>query len=62
MFVKPASGLLVPNPEAAPGLPRHLAAEGADVPDTEYWRRRLADGDVVAVEADAPRRKKDSAS
>jgi hypothetical protein len=54
MLIKPAPGLLVPNPEAAPGVPRHLAAEGAEVPDTEYWRRRLADGDVLLAEADAP--------
>lgn len=36
----------------------HLPAAGAEVPDTEYWRRRLRDGDVVKVapeaEASAP--------
>lgn len=48
MFVKPAQpDLLVANPEARPPMPRHLPPEGAEVPDTEYWRRRLADGDVV---------------
>lgn len=48
MFVKPAKpDMRIANPEALPPLPRHLAAEGAEVPDTEYWRRRLADGDVV---------------
>jgi hypothetical protein len=52
MFVKPATpDLLVANPEARPPMPRHLPAEGAEVPDTEYWRRRLADGDVVPVGA-----------
>ncbi len=46
MRVKPASeNLLVRDPERK----GHLPAEGAEVPDTEYWRRRLADGDVVAV-------------
>lgn len=50
MFVKPARPeLLVANPEALAPLPRHLPAAGAEVPDTEYWRRRLADGDVVAA-------------
>lgn len=49
MFVKPAPGLLVGDPEARPPMPRHLPATGAEVPDTEYWRRRLADGDVVAA-------------
>lgn len=57
MFVKPADGLLVPNPDAAPGLPRHLAPAGAEVPDTEYWRRRLADGDVLPAEPELPRRR-----
>lgn len=28
-----------------------LDIEGADVPDNQYWRRRLRDGDVVRVEA-----------
>ena len=31
-----------------------LDIEGADVPDNQYWRRRLRDGDVVRVEAPAP--------
>jgi len=48
MFVRPAHpDLLVANPEARPPMPRHLPPEGAEVPDTEYWRRRLRDGDVV---------------
>ena len=52
MFVKPAHpDLLVANPEALPPMPRHLPAEGADVPDTQYWRRRIADGDVILVPA-----------
>jgi hypothetical protein len=47
MRVRPAKpGLLIPDPEA-PAHDRWLPAEGRDVPDTEYWRRRLADGDVV---------------
>ncbi len=50
MFVKPATpDLLVANPEAIAPMPRHLPAEGAEVPDTEYWRRRIADGDVILV-------------
>lgn len=48
MFVKPASPeLKVADPAARPPAPRHLPATGAEVPETEYWRRRLADGDVV---------------
>jgi hypothetical protein len=52
MFVKPSHpALKVADPEARPPLPRHLPATGAEVPDTEYWRRRLADGDVVPARA-----------
>lgn len=43
MFVKPAPGLLVPDPERGGDLP----PEGATVPDSVYWRRRIADGDVL---------------
>ena len=51
MFVKPAHpDLLVANPEARPPLPPQLAAEGAEVPDSQYWRRRIADGDVVLAQ------------
>lgn len=46
MFVVPAPGLRVPMPEARPPMSRHLPPEGAEVEATEYWRRRLADGDV----------------
>jgi hypothetical protein len=46
MFVVPAPGLKVPVPEARPPLARHLPPEGAEVEATEYWRRRIADGDV----------------
>lgn len=42
MYVKPAPNLSVPDPERG----GYLSPEGAAVPDTEYWRRRLADGDV----------------
>jgi hypothetical protein len=41
---------LVANPEARAPMPRHLPPEGAEVPDTEYWRRRIADGDVVLAQ------------
>jgi hypothetical protein len=55
MFVKPAHpDLLVANPEARPPMPRHLPAEGAEVPDTQYWRRRIADGDVILQAQEDP--------
>jgi hypothetical protein len=59
MFVKPAHpDLLVANPEARPPMPRHLPAEGAEVPDSQYWRRRIADGDVVLALAPEPQTKR----
>lgn len=45
MYVKPAPGLLVRDCDLLDQLP----PEGRDVPDSEYWRRRLADGDVILV-------------
>lgn len=46
MRLKPArEGLIVLDP--ATYLP--LPSEGADVPETSYWQRRLLDGDVVEV-------------
>ena len=46
MFVKPAEGRTVRRPDTLV----HLAAEGEDVPMTEFWVRRLRDGDVTEVE------------
>ena len=44
MYVIPAPGLKVPDPDRRD----HLPAEGREVPDTQdYWHRRLRDGDVV---------------
>jgi hypothetical protein len=49
VIVKPATPeMLIPDPEAA-AHERWLPAEGREVPDTEYWRRLLRDGDVVIV-------------
>lgn len=45
MKVKPQQGLVVRDPDTRQPLP----PEGADVPDTTHWRRRLAAGDVVRV-------------
>lgn len=55
MRVRPAKpGLLIPDPDAPP-QDRWLPAEGRVVPDTQYWRRRLADGDVILVPPRAAR-------
>ena len=45
--VKPAPGLKIRMPERKM---RHLSEAGEAVEVNEYWRRRLADGDVVKVE------------
>lgn len=50
MFVKPAPGLTIRDPDLFDFLP----AAGRDVPETDYWNRRLRDGDVVAAEAPTP--------
>lgn len=45
MFVKPKSGLKVRDPETKGFLPE----EGAEVPDSLYWTRRLRDKSVVVA-------------
>ncbi|AOK40838.1 DUF2635 domain-containing protein [Burkholderia vietnamiensis] len=48
MFVKPAEGRIVPDPEWGDELP----ANGRAVPRNAYWRRRVIADDVV--ESDMP--------
>lgn len=45
MYVKPAPGLVIRDPDLRDFLPQ----EGREVPDTDYWNRRLRDGDVVTA-------------
>jgi len=52
MFVKPKAGLLVRNPVTREPLP----AEGAEVPDNDYWQRRLLDGDIAPVQPAAQKK------
>lgn len=50
MFVKPAKPhLVVRDPRSRVRLP----VEGRRVPDTNFWRRRLACGDVVEIDPPA---------
>lgn len=42
MYVIPAEGLTVPDPT----LRDHLPPVGRDIAPSEYWTRRLLDGDV----------------
>lgn len=51
MRVKPASAEVKVRD---PATRRHLPAEGAEVADTAFWRRRLAEGDVVLIPSDMP--------
>jgi len=43
MFLVPAEGRQVADPDRRD----HLPAEGREVVLTQYWQRRIADGDVV---------------
>lgn len=46
MFVKPAPGLKVRDPQSM----QHIPEAGLEVADTDpFWARRLRDGDVVVV-------------
>lgn len=49
MFVKPKDGLKI----RIPGSKLLLKPEGQAVPDSTFWRRRLADGDVELVKPEA---------
>ncbi len=62
MFVKPAvEGALIRIPERDM---RPLSAEGEEVPETQFWFRRILFGDVVKVEPihDRPRKNKEMPS
>ncbi len=56
MFVKPGTsrrtGLTVKV--RVPRTKALLPADGAEVPNTGFWLRRLRDGDVVLADAPAP--------
>lgn len=43
MYVKPTEGRQVPDPARGDTLP----PEGREVEPTQYWQRRVIDGDVV---------------
>lgn len=62
MRVRPAPGRTVFDPRAHVELPQ----DGADVPRSSFWLRRLRDGDVVRAETnkrtDLPKRTRPAAS
>jgi hypothetical protein len=45
IFVKPAAGRRVLDPDATPPAP--LPAEGKSVPKAAYWLRRIKEGSVI---------------
>lgn len=49
MFLVPAQGRQVADPDRGD----HLPAEGREVEFTQYWQRRVADGDVVVGQISA---------
>lgn len=51
MFVKPAAGRQVPDPDKGGCLP----PEGREVVPHQYWLRRLQDGDVVESSPPQPK-------
>lgn len=48
MIVKPTPGCRVPDPARGDTLP----PEGREVEPTQYWQRRLIDGDVIEIPAE----------
>lgn len=50
MFVKPAHGVKVRDPDSR----LHLPEEGREVPESSFWIRRLRAGDVVQVTQQQP--------
>ena len=49
MYLKPTAGRTVPDPARGDVLP----PEGREVAATQYWQRRLNDGDVTEAAAPA---------
>lgn len=47
IFVKPRPGMLVNSPDHP--IIGFLPEEGAEVENSIYWRRRIADGDVEVL-------------
>lgn len=43
MYVQPAPGLVIRDPDLLDFLP----PEGREVPDSDYWNRRVIDRDVA---------------
>jgi hypothetical protein len=44
MYVKTAPGIKIRDPDLMDFIPE----EGREVPNTDFWNRRLRDGDVIS--------------
>lgn len=51
MYLKPVEGRAVTDPDRGDLLP----AEGREVEPTQYWQRRINDGDVVEAPPRQPK-------
>ena len=54
MFVKPAPGMKIRMPD---NPAEHLPAQGADVPATSFWLRRVKDESVLCAGTDQTKAK-----
>lgn len=55
MFLKPAPGRAADDPARGDTLP----PEGREVELTQYWQRRINDGDVIEASPAAPQKDKE---
>ena len=53
MYIKPAPGMRIVDPAQMNTPDAFLPPAGREVQASEYWHRRLRDGDVVAADAPA---------
>ena len=51
-YLKPVKDMLVRLEDAS----RYVAAEGEELPDTAYYRRRVRDGDLMAAKRSKPKK------
>lgn len=58
MFVKPKTGLKIPDP----ALLDYLPEDGREVESSAYWIRRLRDGDVIEADTQAALKKNEGKS
>ena len=56
MYVKPTEGRQVPDPARGD----HLPPEGRNVEPSQYWQRRVIDGDVVEAAPVTAKTKKEA--